>query len=113
MTGLFVSTFYDSLKAQGKGYFSRKGAVYLFPFFETVVKNMIQAIRRIIFGSVQVKMQNRMSFPFMFQLLDGKPSEKFLFPTQISFQRRKEQALPKTSGTAKKIITSGSSHLID
>ena len=41
MTGLFVSTFYDSLKAQGKGYFSRKGAVYLFPFFETVVKNMI------------------------------------------------------------------------
>ena len=49
---------------------------------------------------IQIKMQHRISIPFLFQFLYGQTLKKFFSPFKVSFESRQQQTFTKTAGTA-------------
>ena len=66
-----------------------------------------------VFADAEIDVQHRIALPVLLQTLHSQPSEKALFPLEVSFERRDEQALAETTGTAEEINLVGMRQFIN
>ena len=73
------------------------------PFLQILIKHSRQVSSSFIFPGIQIQVQNRIFFPFLFQLFDGQTLKQILASLKVGFKGRKKQTLAKTTGTAQEI----------
>ena len=66
---------------------------------------LVQTLLGVIFGGVQVEMQDGVFGPFLFQLVDGEPLEEFPLAAEVGNHRGDEQTLAETARTTEEVIT--------
>ena len=88
-------------------------AIGSLPDFKIFVQFLKQRIGIFIVTGIQIKMQHRIIYPLLFQLLHRQSGEQFLLPLKIRFEGGNQQALSETTRTAQEIITACLHHLIN
>ena len=89
------------------------GTVQAFPFAKGQLQFCIQSFGSVIFLRIQIKMQDRIPFPFLLQAFHCQTLEQFLLPLEICFQRAHKKAFAEPSRTAQEIVASGFDQLVD
>ena len=83
------------------------GTVQAFPFTKGQLQFCIQSFGSVIFLRIQVKMQDRIPFPFLLQTFHCQTFEQFLLPLEVCLQRADQQALSESPRTAEEIVPAG------
>ena len=99
-------TAYHSFKTGGKRIFVFIGSILIFPHFQVQGKFVFQCLGCIVLFCIEIKVQDGVFDPFLFQCFHGKSFEKFLFPLKVCFQGRDKQTLSESAGAAQEIILS-------
>ena len=64
----------------------------------------IEVFHVVVFLSAQIQMQHRIVCPILFQLFDGQALEQSLFPLEVGFHGRNQEALAEAARAAQEVI---------
>ena len=84
-----------------------RGIIFLLPLFQMLVQLLQQRFFFVVFPGIKIQMQNRVFRSIFLQLLYSQALKQLLLSLKIDFQSRNKQTLPKATGTAQKIISTG------
>ena len=109
-----VNGIYQIVKTNINIYFIALAIKSYLLFLNNIQQITIQLLLLHVLALAQVEVQHGISIPFLLQLLDGKPLEKFLLTLEITLKSGNQQRLAKTAWSAQEeILSIGMCHTID